>query len=64
MITKIKKPCVNCGADKPSDYTEYDGMLGYEAIICKRCGWIYDQNGNYPTDDWSKTFIKERRANG
>ena len=33
MIVKINKPYVNWGADKISDFREYDGMLGYEAII-------------------------------
>jgi len=51
MITKINKPCVNCGADKPSDFKEYDGMLGYEAIICKKCGWLYDESGAYPPEE-------------
>ena len=50
MIVKINKPCVNCGADKISDFREYDGMLGYEAIICKNCGWLYDDTGAYPPD--------------
>lgn len=50
MIVSIK-PCVNCGANKVSDFREYDGLLGYEAIICKKCAYIYDHSGTYAPDE-------------
>ena len=50
MIISVKS-CENCGANKVSDFKEYDGCLGYEAIICKRCGYIYDQNGMHSPEE-------------
>ena len=44
MIVSVK-PCVNCGAIKISDFMEYKGCLGYEALICKKCGTTYDNSG-------------------
>lgn len=61
MITKINKPCVNCGADRPIDFREYDGMLGYEAVICK-CGWRYD--GVYaPQGEADVLFVEQESGN-
>jgi len=45
MLISVK-PCPNCKADKVSDFREYDGMLGYEAIICKKCGCTIDDKLN------------------
>lgn len=50
MLISVK-PCVNCGASKISDFREYDGCLGYEAIICKKCGYIYDHSGAHAPDE-------------
>ena len=50
MLISVK-PCVNCGASEVSDFREYDGCLGYEAIICKICGYIYDQNGAHAPEE-------------
>jgi len=50
MIISVK-PCENCGASEISDFREYDGCLGYEAIICKKCGYIYDHSGAHPPDE-------------
>ena len=49
-MLKSVKPCINCGADKVEDFKEYNGMLGYEAIICRKCGFIYDQSGIHEPD--------------
>lgn len=57
-MIKSVKPCENCGADKISDYKEYDGMLGYEAIVCKRCGFVYDSAGAHPTMKFYKAITK------
>jgi transcription initiation factor TFIIIB Brf1 subunit/transcription initiation factor TFIIB len=50
MIISVK-PCENCGASEVSDFREYDGCLGYEAIICKKCGYIYDHSGAHSPDE-------------
>jgi hypothetical protein len=50
MLISVK-PCVNCGASEVSDFREYDGCMGYEAIICKVCGYIYDQNGAHAPEE-------------
>jgi hypothetical protein len=57
----IKFNC-KCGNDNPKKAKEYDGALGYEAIICTLCGTYYDldENGKGRTnqpDEWSKKFI-------
>lgn len=59
MIISVK-PCAKCGNDDTTKYKEYDGMLGYEAIICKKCGTIYDDMGSHEpeTDKNSELYIK------
>lgn len=47
---------MNCKADKPQDAKFYDGSLGYEAIVCRKCGTFADHNGWHPADEWSKEF--------
>lgn len=47
--------CV-CGANKPEDAKYYDGAVGYEAIICKKCGRMYDHAGEHPADEFSCHF--------
>lgn len=47
-MTKFE-PCLNCGS---INMRFYDGLLGYEAVICNDCGThhthtgVYDKNGN------------------
>jgi hypothetical protein len=48
---------MNCKADKPKDAKFYDGSLGYEAIVCRKCGTFADHNGWHPADEWSKHFV-------
>jgi len=55
MITKFNCPC---GANKPADGKEYDGCLGYEAVVCRRCGRYWDHSGEYPADEWSRAFVE------
>jgi hypothetical protein len=43
----------NCGANNPKDAVYYDGTLGYEALICKKCGWYCDHTGAHPPTDES-----------
>ena len=65
MIISVK-PCVNCGASDVSDFREYDGCLGYEAIICKRCGYIYDHTGVYSPEEDSvedyQDYLRKSKA--
>ena len=56
MIIGILVPC-SCGNIKPREYIEYDGSLGYEAIICKQCGIYHDHFGEHKPDDWSIELI-------
>ena len=34
-----------CGNKDTKQAKEYDGLLGYEAVICKKCGRIHDESG-------------------
>ena len=54
MITKFN--CV-CGNRNPKKAYEYEGCLGYSAIICTECGWYYDHEGRHEADDFSKQFV-------
>ena len=58
MLTKFKCQCGN--ADK-KQAKEYHGVLGYEAIICLKCGRYYDQAGAHEpeTDKESVLYIKK-----
>lgn len=49
-----------CGNTDPSKVKEYDGALGYEALVCKVCGRYYDHTGEHSADDWSKQFLEKR----
>lgn len=59
MITKITVPC-KCGASEPKDFVEYDGSLGYEAVICKHCGRYFDLGGSYEANEFSRTYLKQK----
>jgi hypothetical protein len=54
MIVKFR---CHCGADQPSDGKYYHGMLGYEAIVCRRCGGFSDHMGEHVADEWSRSFV-------
>jgi hypothetical protein len=56
MIINFKCPC---GNNDPCLAYEYDGALGYEAVICKVCGKYCDEQGEHEPDEFSKQFIKE-----
>ena len=49
MIIKIEKPCF-CGNKDKNEFLEYNGSLGYEAIICKKCGAYSDREKAYNAD--------------
>ena len=51
MITAFN--CLFCGNRDPRKVLEHDGMLGYEALVCRVCGAQYDHNGQEaPSDHW------------
>lgn len=54
----IKSAKCACGNTTPSEFVEYDGCLGYEAIICKHCGRFADHTGEHEADEWSKQYIR------
>jgi hypothetical protein len=54
MITKFD---CTCGNTDPKKAYAYDGMLGYEALVCTVCGKYYDYTGEHEADDWSKQFV-------
>jgi hypothetical protein len=58
MVTQFSCTCGNCD---PNKVHEYDGMLGYEALICTECGAYYDHvgSGAHQSDEWSRQFIGE-----
>lgn len=58
MITKFN---CDCGNTNPKKAKEYDGALGYEAIVCTVCGIYYDESGTHKPDEWSKKFIKREK---
>ena len=54
MVTSFNCKCGNTDTTK---VYEHDGMLGYEALVCRVCGIYYDHTGEHPADDFSKQFI-------
>lgn len=54
MITQFTCPC---GAKNPEDGAYYDGALGYEAIVCKKCGHYSDEFGEHDANAWSQQFV-------
>ena len=54
MITKFT---CSCGNKDPKKAKAYEGMLGYEAIICTECGKYYDNTGEHQADEFSKSFV-------
>ena len=60
MITKFN---CKCGNSDPGKAKEYDGALGYEAVICLNCGRYYDQEGGHEaeTDKESVLYLMINR---
>jgi len=56
MITKFE---CKCGNKDPRKAVEYDGLLGYEALICTVCGRYYDHYRENEPDEWSKDYIRQ-----
>jgi len=55
MVTAFK---CKCGNTNPKKAKEYEGMLGYEAIICTCCGRYADHNGIHEADEFSLNFLE------
>lgn len=53
-ITKFN---CQCGNNDPHKATEYDGSLGYEALVCNNCGSFHDHDGIHPADTWSINLV-------
>lgn len=56
-----------CGNNDVKKCKEYDGCLGYEAVVCTVCGRYSDQDEEHEPDDWSLKFVgltgKTKRSN-
>lgn len=59
MLLSFECQCGNCDVTKAK---EYDGSLGYEAVICLACGRYSDHTGNHAADAWSSSFIPGWKA--
>jgi len=46
-----------CACGEVDNFKYYDGCLGYEAIVCRKCGRYSDHNAEYKADDWSMEFV-------
>jgi hypothetical protein len=42
----------------------YEGVLGYEAIICTECGAFSDHLGFFPANQWSLEMIGKMERSG
>jgi len=58
MITKFN---CSCGNNNPKLAYDYDGCLGYSAIVCKLCGKYYDFTGVHDQDEWSANFVINKK---
>lgn len=54
----IKCSC-DCGNEDTKDFHEYYGYLGYEAVICRKCGKYYDHEGKHNVDQFSIRFLNQ-----
>lgn len=54
MAQNIKGLCQYCGG---TDFKYYDGLLGYEAGICKHCACTYDHFGAHLPTEWSMAYV-------
>lgn len=51
--------CPICGNNDPKKAHEYEGGLGYEAVICKCCASYADSNDWHLSDEWSSAQAGE-----
>jgi hypothetical protein len=62
-MTIINFKC-ECGNTDSNKAIEYDGSVGYEAIICKKCGSYSDQFGLHQADEWSLGLANIKKDSG
>lgn len=58
MITSFS---CECGNTAPDHAQEYDGALGYEAIVCLDCARYYDHFGTHKPNEWSRDFVAQAK---
>jgi len=56
MIISIDVPC-KCGNKNINQFLEYNGLLGYEAIVCKLCARYSDHYGFHEAEEFSKKLV-------
>lgn len=56
MVTEFN---CKCGNTDPKQVKEYEGCLGYEALICTCCGRFYDHHGINNPNNFSLAFVIE-----
>lgn len=49
--------CPKCGNSNPKKAFEYEGSLGYEAVICKCCAAFADCNDWHDPNQWSRLQV-------
>ena len=54
--------CPHCKSDLSKHGTSYDGAIGYQAMICRNCGWYWDHQGIYEKDDWSEKVMRSGKS--
>jgi hypothetical protein len=54
----IEATCPCCKNSDTSEFRYYDGSLGYEAYVCKKCGSYDDHFGTHPADTWSRAYVE------
>jgi len=59
MVTKFNCSCGNTATNR---VVEYEGALGYEALICKVCGRYFDNEGEHEPDEFSSREITNHDA--
>ena len=55
MVTKFECTCGNTDTEK---VYEYNGCLGYQALVCTTCGRYYDNEGEHLPDEFSKPYME------
>jgi|ERR1035437_8611018 hypothetical protein len=53
----IKTFTCSCGNTDPQKAKAYEGLLGYEALVCKVCGRFSDYQGEHEAGDWSRQLV-------
>lgn len=59
MVTQFT--CLHCGNSDTQKVHQYDGAVGYEALICKECGIYCDSAGWHERDEWSNQFLTKEK---